>query len=325
MRKFGAVCAVFLAAATAAHAADAPTILLSTENDSFIANSDRHYTNGLYASWTGTAQERGDDIAGLASALMLPAGPEARWREGYFLGQTMYTPQALSLPVPPVNDRPYAGWLFAGARLYRDSGTSLDKIEATIGLVGPASLAGDLHHWWHNAGLLGGVHPRGWGYQLSNEPGVILTEQRIWRVPLSMGWLELEALPQASVSVGNIFTQAEAGGMLRLGEGLSADWGPARIAPGLAGSDFQQPESFSWYLFAGVSGRMVARNIFLDGNSFTDSRSVGHRPVVGDLNLGISFLWPQIGLSGSYVRRSEEFSGQRGDDEYLSISVSFAN
>lgn len=325
MKNFVAACAALMAIQSAARAEDAPTISLMVENDSFIAGSDRHYTNGLYGSWTGTAHQRDDAVAVLASKLMLPGGPDARWREGYFLGQTMYTPQALSLPVPPVHDRPYAGWLFAGARLYRDNGDSLDKIEATIGLVGPASLAGDLHHWWHGMGLLGGARPRGWGYQLRNEPGIILTEQRIWRLPLSDGWLQLEALPQVGASVGNILTYAEAGGMLRLGQGLSADWGPARIAPGLAGSDFQQPEGFSWYLFAGVNGRLVGRNIFLDGNSFTDSRSVGHKTAVGDLNLGVSLLWPQIRLSGNYVRRSEEFSGQRGNDEYLSISVSLAN
>lgn len=325
MKSSLAACAALLLTSVAAKAEDAPTISLTVENDSFIDGSDRHYTNGLYGSWTGTAQTRDDAVTAIASALMLSGAPDARWREGYFLGQTMFTPQALSLAIPPADDRPYAGWLFAGARLYRDNGDSLDKAEITLGLVGPASLGGDLHHAWHDMGLFGGVRPHGWGYQLRNEPGIILSQQRIWRLPLSEGWLQAEVLPQANVSLGNIFTYAEAGGMLRIGQGLSADWGPARIAPGLSGSDFQQPDDFSWYLFAGVNGRLVGRNIFLDGNSLAQSRGVGHEAAVGDLNLGAALLWPQLRVSGSYVRRSNEFYSQRGNDEYLSISVSFAN
>lgn len=64
--------------------------------------------------------------------------------------------------------------------------------------------------------------------------------------------------------------------MLRLGQRLPLDYGPPRIQPSLPGSGFFVPpqDRFGWYLFAGVEGRAVARNIFLDGNTFRDSRSV---------------------------------------------------
>jgi hypothetical protein len=309
----------------AAFAEDRATISLVAENDSFIADSDRHYTNGLYTSWTGTAQQREDNLTSIASALMLPGYENALWRESYFAGQAAFTPQAIWLRNAPLNDRPYAGWLFAGARLYRESAQVLDKFEVTLGVVGPASMAGDLQRWWHKNGILGGRTPRGWDYQLSNEPGIILSQQRKWRVPLYDDGLEIELMPQVNGSIGNVFTYAEGGAALRVGQDLAADWGQAGISPGTAGADFQNPKDFAWNLSAGFNLRAVGRNIFLDGNSFSPSRNVGHKAVVGDLTLGVSLMLPSMRVSGSYVRRTEEFSGQRGVDEYIGVALSVAN
>jgi lipid A 3-O-deacylase len=45
---------------------------------------------------------------------------------------------------------------------------------------------------------------------------------------------------------------------------------------------FQTPKGgFGWCLFASFEGRAVARNIFLDGNTFTDSHSIDKKTFVG--------------------------------------------
>jgi lipid A 3-O-deacylase len=300
-----------------------PSLVAMVDNDSFINGIDRHYTNGLYFSWTGAPETRDGDFTHFLKGVMLPGGTDAQWREGYFFGQSMFTPENLFAKVPPANDRPYAGWLYGGARLYRDSGDTLDRVEATVGVVGPSSLASDLHHAWHAAGIFGGIHPNGWHYQLRGEPGLILTEQRIWRVNLSDGPLEIEALPQANISLGNIYDYAGAGGMLRVGQGLASDWGPPRIAPALQGSDFQSPHDLAWYVFAGFEGRAVAHNIFLDGSSFEASRSVTRESLVGDFTTGAALLLPGARLMGSFTHRTAEFRGQRGDDQFVSISMAF--
>lgn len=297
------------------------TINLQVENDSFIA-TDRHYTNGLYASWTGAPQDKGE-LEAFAERLMLPG--DGAWRQGLFFGQTIFTPDDIPAPVPPADDEPYAGFLFVGGRLYRDDGDALDKIEVTLGMVGPASLAGNVQKWWHAMGLFGGRKPRGWHYQLHDEPGLILNEQRIWRLHLSDGPLESEILPQATVSAGNVYTYAGAGARIRIGSGLAADWGPPRIAPSQTGSDFQAPDSFGWYLYAGVDGRAVARNLFLDGNSFEDSAHVGHNGLVGDVEAGAALLLPGVRFLASYATRSQEFPGQHGNDQTLTLTLSVAD
>lgn len=191
---------VLVLASGAARAEPSGTINIQVENDSFIGGIDRHYTSGLYGSWTSAPGPK-DAIMDFAENLMLPGDGE--WRYGFFGGQTMFTPDNTIARIPPADDQPYAGFLFGGARLYRDDGDTLDKIEATFGVIGPASLAANVQNWWHAMGLFGGVQSRGWHYQLHNEPGLILSEQRIWRIKLSDGWLESEILPQVNGSVGN--------------------------------------------------------------------------------------------------------------------------
>src|SRR5256885_15874840 len=72
----------------------------------------------------------------------------------------------------------------------------------------------------------------------------------------------------------------------RIGFDLPDDYGPPRIEPGLPGTNFFEPTAaFGWYLFAGVDGRAIARNIFLDGNTWQTSRGVEKIPLVGDLQL----------------------------------------
>jgi len=312
---------ILLLAPGVARAADAPTFNLVTENDSYISISgDRHYTNGIYLSWTSASRPRAESFA---QYLMLPGGKDADWRTGYFLGQAIFTPENLGAFVPPPNDRPYAGWLFGGTRLYRDSGEMLDKVEVTLGVVGPAALGSDVQKFWHAAFIPSAAHPNGWHAQLRDEPGLVLSEQRIWRVSLARGPLQVEALPQANVSLGNVYDYAGAGAMLRLGGNLTADWGPARIAPAQQGADFQTVDSFAWYVFGGGEVRAVARNLFLDGNSFHAGPSVAKKTIVGDINAGAALLFPHARITASYTRRSGEFRGQRGDDELGSVSVSF--
>jgi hypothetical protein len=327
MKMSGLWLAAALLMPAAVHAAERPQLTLMVENDSFIDGIDRHYTNGLYVARTGTpgTADALDGLDRFAARLMLPPDGEAAWRSGWFAGQNIYTPGNLYAYNPPSYDRPYAGWLYGGRRLYRDSGTMLDRVEVTLGFTGPIALAGDVQKWWHAMGLLGGIRPNGWHTQLRDEPGLVVSEQRIVRVKLHEGRIAAELLPEANLSLGNVFTYAAGGATVRIGQGLAADWGPPRIAPALEGAAFHAPDAAGWYIFAGVEGRLIARNIFLDGNSFHDSARVDHHVPVADLDAGAVLFWPGVRLTASYAQRTHEFVGQRGTDQFMSFSLGLAD
>ncbi len=75
-------------------------------------------------------------------------------------------------------------------------------------------------------------------------------------------------------------------------------------------------------MFAGVEGRAIARNMFLDGNSCEDSHSVDKKYFVGDLQLGASVTVSTLRFSYTHVFRSEEYRGQIGGDQFGALTAS---
>ncbi|MSP67822.1 MAG: lipid A deacylase LpxR family protein [Alphaproteobacteria bacterium] len=136
----------------------------------------------------------------------------------------------------------------------------------------------------------------------------------------------MDGIPYLSGAVGNVLTMADAGVIVRLGRHLAIDYGPPHVRPSLAGLaavEFNPP--LAWYLFAGLEGRAVLHDIFLDGNTFADSHEVHRRTLVGDALLGIAVAVRGVRLAFTHVLRTREFDRQRRADHYgaLSLSVHF--
>jgi len=304
-------------------AAQTSVVSLVVENDLFY-NHDRDYTSGIALVWV-PSEDSTPDWA-LRIAHWLPWFPEeGHVHHGYAIGQNMYTPRDITLADPPLDDRPYAGWLYGTIGLGVETGRQLDQLALTLGVVGPASHAEQTQKFVHE--IVGSPEPQGWDTQIRDELGIILTYQRSWRelTTTTLGGLDLDLTPHIGGALGNVYTYANAGMTLRYGKRLPLDYGPPRIQPSVPGSGFFAPtDKFTWYLFAGVEGRAVARNIFLDGNTFKDSRSVDKEPLVGDLQWGVTLTWQGARLSYTHVWRTREFTTQDGGDQFGSISLSMS-
>jgi hypothetical protein len=318
---------LLLAGAAAAQSADPRwSVTLSYENDT-LGGSDRYYTSGLQLAARSPSADLPGPLRWLDSRLDWLLGPgEVRW--GFGIGHQIYTPRDTLSRVPDPRDRPYAGYLYGAAVLQRQERNALSTFELQLGVVGPSALGEFVQNNIHD--LIRDESVNGWDAQLRDEPALNAVFERIARTPaLRLGPVEADLLPAATLSLGNVSTYAAAGSTLRIGQGLDADFGPPRIRPALVGSAFFQPrtaedEGFGWYVFAGVQGRAVARDIFLDGNTFRDSASVDRRPFVGDLSAGVVVHWRGVRFSYSQVWRSEEFYGQRGGAQsFGSVGATF--
>ena len=333
MKRLGLVLVAAFAACGVATTAAAEesgrdwTFNIVEENDSFL-HSDKYFTQGVYLSLFA-AQREGEDrwferMRAVADTIMLLPAEGGRLYFGGFLGQSIFTPENKELNPPDPTDRPYAGWLYGGASLYRETDRTLDRATLTLGLVGPGAGGRKVQNDWHNAF---GFNPaQGWSSQLKNEPGIVLSQERKWRFAASAGPFEADILPEVNASLGNIFTYAGAGGVARFGQRLRADWGQPRIEPALTGSDFVNRRVLrdgpAWYVFAGTEGRAVLRNIFLDGNTWQDSRSVDRKPFVADFVVGAAVVASWARFGASYTYRTEEFDGQNGASEFVAFNLS---
>ena len=92
----------------------------------------------------------------------------------------------------------------------------------------------------------------------------------------------------------------------------------------MPGTNFFEPTGgFGWYLFAGVDGRAIARNLFLDGNTWQESRHVDQIPLVGDLQFGVAVSTEQWRLSFTHVFRTREYTTQVRADQFGAINISY--
>lgn len=335
-------------AAAAAENPTGGTLTFQDEND-FLSgnkNKDRYYSQGVRLAWVPSTDQIDpyDTNPGVAATV-------ARWipgfvqrgdkvRVAYSFGQSIFTPENTRLAIPDPTDRPYAAWLYGGLTLVAEtrpqmmSGASrarltrLDTIGLQFGMVGPAALGKEVQRVVHRA-LSGQIDPKGWEFQLKDEPGFLFTydQKRRFVQPLfgnPDGWA-VDVTPSAGIMLGNVMTAAAVGMTLRFGENLPDDYGPPRIQPGLVGSDFftrPTDDDLGWYLFAGVEGRAVAHNIFLDGNSWRSGPSVDRRIFVADLQAGAAITIGGTRVTYTHVYRTKEFDRQRGASSFGALSVS---
>jgi lipid A 3-O-deacylase len=314
-------CVVGSHAANATDSANTGTLSFVLENDLFY-RTDRDYTNGIMITWVPAASSTPDWASRIAH--LVPWFPKEGYvRHGYAFGQSMFTPGNIATVDPPLTDRPYAGWLYGAIGLGVETDHQLDQFALTLGVVGPASLAEQSQKIVHK--IVGAPEPQGWDTQLSNELGIVVTYMRSWRglVTKTLSGFDLDLTPNIGGALGNVFTYANAGLTMRYGNQLSLDYGPMRIQPSLPSSGaFVSQGGFAWYLFASCEARAVFRNIFLDGNTFRDSRSVDKEPLVGDLQYGFVLDWSTASLAYTHVLRTREFKSQRERDAFGAISLS---
>jgi len=307
------------------------------ENDTFASNDDRHYTQGARVSYlSGPVTSGGgwdQPYIWLGDNLpIFDGGDRKRKYEWTIVGQSIFTPTNTLRVNPSPKDRPYAAWLYTGGSLLQETNQgshhTLENVELLMGVVGPAALGGVTQNDFHQ---FIDVNPaQGWENQLKNEPGFVLSYERKWRFqePL-VGNLAVDAIPELGASGGNVLTYGEAGGMVRFGQNLAADYGPDRIRPSLSGTGWFDPDQLNgdlgWYLFLGTQGRAVGHNIFLDGNTFTSSASVSKKPLVADFMGGASLFWSSAArVDFTVTQRTKEFYGQQGHpDRFGGINLAF--
>jgi len=321
-------------------AGDNGTLSIQAENDYFSPdNRDRHYTNGIRFDWLPNPSAPGEEDWLERQALSIPLGADdSVGRIGWSFGQSLFTPQNKKAYKPILNDRPYAGWLYAGLTLIKapkpdptvkSSFTDLDTLEIDAGVVGRAALGQFVQNTFHDT-LFANEHVNGWHNQLKSEPGLLISYDHKWRALAQTDFwgLGADVTPSVGFDLGNVMIDAAAGGMIRIGRDLPSDYGPPRIRPGLSGSNFFLSEAdtghnFGWYVFAGAEGRAVAHNIFLDGNTFATSQHVPKKTLVADFQAGVAIIVSGVRLTATEVIRTQEFVHQHGNDQYGAISASF--
>src|SRR6056297_2966129 len=265
------VLVALMAAQARAQADNEPTGLwvAEYENDLF-AGADRYYTSGIRLtrvgqtrtppSWLESVARR---FPGFDNAETLPYSLS--------ISHNIFTPADIENPEFPPDDRLYAGWLNVEFKTGTLQPRGADRIRVGLGIAGPAAGGKQLQNFIHE--LIDTRDPVGWEEQLENEPTILLGYDRLRRItpmPTPSG-RRFYASYFGGITLGNAYTHISAGGFMRWGDGLQADYGPPRITPAVSGSAFFKPGGLTRCSFLGTAGR-AADGDALNEKIATDGR-----------------------------------------------------
>lgn len=231
-------------------------------------NNDRNFTQGLQVS-----ADRDDGTV------------NRRW----YARQIFYTPAHKRLRNPIPTERPYAGSLSAGyTKTEYGDAFSASRTDFEFGLVGPYSFAEPTQKGIHK--VLGQLYPMGWDHQISTEP-IFRYGKRTERL------LQKYLVGIKGYDLGNMFTQGYSGLRIQTGQFRHLQMWP-RI---------KRPAEFEVNIFTEVKNRVVAHNIFLDGNSFGSSRRVEKYPVVFEWSVGVDTTIQGCLVRYTYTKMTAEY------------------
>ncbi|MCB8883693.1 lipid A deacylase LpxR family protein [Acidisoma cellulosilytica] len=315
------------AGAAALPPADSGSIYTVRVENDVTGTTDEYYTSGLQLGWTGPTGA----VPGFLARLGHAALGVGNQRVSIDLSQQMYTPSDTQLNPPDPNDRPYAATLLLTGQLIQDNETSRTRLGMQVGVLGPDAGGEIVQNGFHT--IIGDAQNQGWDDQLDNRPVLNVFADRTWRLPLlaltslpalNAAPIGIDILPDVTGFVGTEQIYAQAGGIMRIGQGLEDDYGAGRILPGIGGGDAYLPDSgFAWYLFGGMDGQAVAYNTLLEGNSFANGPSVTKKPFVGEFEVGLAMIWHGVRITFSQTWQTHEFTSQQGGMfDFGSVAVS---
>lgn len=292
------------------------------END-LLAGSDRYYTSGIRLSRIDPGADAPPWLRRIAD--LVPAFRDAKTLPyGFSIGQNIYTPADIENPTLPPADRPYAGWLHLDFVTGIPKNDGAHRFLFSLGITGPASLAEETQKVIHD--LVGSPEPVGWDNQLETEPTIQLAYDRLWRSSQLQfpGNGDLDVALFGGAQLGNAYTNINTGAFMRVGRNLPQGYGPPRITPATSGSGYFEPTPGpGWYFYAGVEGRRVFRDMFIEGNAFGGINGARAMRYVGEAFAGWVYARGPLRLAYTHVWRNREFRGQPSGQDYGSFSVSF--
>jgi hypothetical protein len=270
------------------------SVRLTVDNDYFnfwlppLQRPDDNYTQGARIAWDLASTPR------FARALLCPSGVACGTTVE--IGQEMYTPSA-DWPAP--GDRPYAGWLYGRVEVRGGRPRMMRRLDITIGLTGPPSLAEAAQTGFHR--LAGFRQPVGWEHQLPTEVGIGIRAAQSWRIaPAGSAGRRVDLVPTVSAAAGTLRTAVAAGARARVGARLPHPWLMSELA------------SVAPYGFVGLEAEAVARDLFLDGTVFRPSVRVTHAGILAKWEWGGGVHFRRFCLEYRAVTRTREYvSGPR--------------
>lgn len=281
-----------------------------TDNDLYTSSkNDMYYTNGLtfYYRYLGKSV----------------AANTVKITNEISLGQYVFTPRFLNIEAIDINDRPFAGYLFAGfEKGYFYKNESVLKATAEIGTVGSNSFAEEFQKNFHKAFNYKKVY--GWENQIQNTLGLqthVLFSKKIFtkatQKTIDFSW-------QSEADLGTVFTGISTGFMSRIGFKNLVALFDSNFYGASVGTDTYRVSEFYFYIAPSI--RYQIYDATIQGSIWNDSSPLTFnlKPIRFNGEAGFKYRKNNLNVSYSFVYRGKEIENSPSTGYfYGSISVSY--
>lgn len=280
-----------------------------TENDAYLATlNDRYYTNGLFIYYRRAINPKnfGENI-------------EKKTYE-ISAGQKMYTPYWGMVAKKEDQDRPFAGYLYAGAAysvFYKNESVLKTSIE--LGTVGPNSLAQDAQEFLHKT--VGFYTPAGWDYQIKNEVAVNLSASYSKVIHRSSD-NSVDFSGQSYANLGTTFNGLGASILFRAGK-LNQLFNSAYHNAVIGDAKTKSLNNFEFFFYAKPQLNVVAYDATIQGSLFNNNSPVtfGVKPIVFEQQFGVNYSSKRFTADFNVIFKTKEVKSVAKAQNYGGLSL----
>ncbi|MES2651855.1 MAG: lipid A deacylase LpxR family protein [Bacteroidota bacterium] len=288
---------------------------LITDNDYYIAfKQDRYYTEGAFLYYRHALKQ--ENINSKFEKKIID----------FELGQKIYNSYWSHLPDVKTHDRPFAGYAYASVAMgwfYKNE--SILKATAQVGILGPNALGKEVQTFFHKKILNAYYTVEGWDYQVKNELGLNfdLSYQHLFYHSANR---LIDVSGSSSVQIGNTFSGANAGILIRLGNMNSfyeSSYANSRIQ-NRTGDQRKTP--LELFLFTKPQLNFAAYDGTIQGGLFRSDKgpvTFGIKHWVYSQQIGLNFAWKRLSSKAIVTLRTKEVQSNAKAYHYASGTFAY--
>ncbi|WP_343615403.1 lipid A deacylase LpxR family protein [Flavobacterium sp.] len=266
-----------------------------TDNDLYTSSkNDMYYTNGIEIFYRFLSKNNNEKINKEITE--------------FRVGQYLYNPRFINKEAVDINDRPFAGYLFAEAgKSFFYQSESVLKTDFQVGFVGPNSLGEDLQKGFHN--MIGYKKVYGWDNQIHNALGLqahVVYSKKMFPSKHN-DFIDLHF--QSEANLGTIFTGVSTGFMARFGFKKLLPIYDSNMYDASVNAN-AQPDIREFYFYAAPSVNYQFYDATIEGSMFNDTSPITFdlEPLRFNAEAGLKYRRNNFNISYSFIYRGRELN-----------------
>jgi lipid A 3-O-deacylase len=288
-----------------------------SDNDSYLGEgSDKYYTDGLFFFYRHALDVKNSTT--LQNKVL-----------GFELGQKIFNPQGGNIVSVKQMDRPFAGYLFAGANLnFLHKDESNLKIGAQLGIVGPASGAETAQTWVHKN--FGFYTPSGWEYQIQNDVQLNLSAEYnklLKRINFFIPDTKFDATLASYANLGNGFTGAGVGALFRIGKVNQLFNSASTQSTAIADKNFTPANKHEFFIYYKPMINVIAYDATVQGSLLKDHDPAGMeirldpKRIMMSNVVGLTYTTKRWVFDGAATFHTKDVKQMRNAHQWGSVTV----